>query len=74
MSAGEKALGFLKSVFTLQEQVDALDRDVIGLAERLTRLSESHGALRERVVAVETYLRTVAGQPFSGPPQPRIEG
>ena len=74
MSAGDKAFGFLKSVFTLQEQVDRLDREVVTLGDRVARLSESHVALRERVVAVETYLKTVGGQPFSRPTQPRIEG
>ncbi len=72
MSAGEKAFGFLKSVFTLQEQVDRLDREVVALSDRVTRLSESHVALRERVVAIETFLKTVGGQPFAAPTQPRI--
>jgi len=74
MSAGEKTFGFLKSVLTLQERVDRLDREVVALSDRVTRLSESHVALRERVVAVETFLKTVGGQPFSGPSQPRLEG
>jgi hypothetical protein len=73
VSSGEKALGFLKTVFTLQEQVDRLNREVVGLSDRLSRLSDSHVALRERVVVIETFLRTTSGQPFSGPPSPRIE-
>jgi predicted nucleic acid-binding Zn-ribbon protein len=72
MSAGEKALSLVKTVFTIKDQIEAMSRDVSALGERVTRLSESHVALRERVSRIEGLIEGAAmarnGQ------APRIEG
>lgn len=73
MSAGEKAFGLVKTVFTAKEQIDALGRDMAALGERVTRLAESHVALRERVSQIEGYLQAATGTPFSGSAQRRIK-
>lgn len=60
MSAGEKALGFVKTVLTLKEQLDALGRDMAGLSGRLTGLAEAHGDLRDRVSRLEGMIEGAA--------------
>ena len=70
MSAGEKAFGLIKSVFTFKEQMEGLDRDVAALGDRMTRLTESHVALRDRVSRIEGLIEGAA----MAARQPRIEG
>ena len=74
MSSAEKAIGIIKAVFTFQEKIDALDHDIGALSDRLTRLAESHVALRDRVAQIEGYLKGATGAPFAAPERPRIEG
>jgi hypothetical protein len=74
VSASEKAFGAIKALLFHQERMDGVEEKLAALSDRLGRLSDSHVALRERVVAIETFLRTTSGQPFSAPSVPRIEG
>ena len=60
MSATQTALGAIKTVLTLKEQLDALGRDMAALNARLTRLAEAHGALRDRVSRLEGVLEGAA--------------
>ncbi|WP_174293153.1 hypothetical protein [Sphingomonas bacterium] len=60
MSAGEKALGFVKTVLTLKDQLDALGKDMTSLGVRLTRLAEAHGDLRDRVSRLEGMIEGAA--------------
>ena len=60
MSAGEKALSFVKSVLTLKEQLDELGKDMASLNGRLTRLAEAHGDLRDRVSRLEGVIEGAA--------------
>ena len=60
MSAGEKALGFFKSMLTLKEQIDALGTDIAGLNARMSRLAEAHGDLRDRVSRLEGIIEGAA--------------
>ena len=73
MSAADKAFGAIKSLMLHQERMDGVEEKLAQLGDRLARLSDSHVHLRERVVAIETFLRTAGGQPFTPPSQPRIE-
>lgn len=70
MSAGERAFGLIKNVFTMQDKLDALGRDVTTLGDRMTRLTESHGALRDRVSRFEGVIEGAA----MAARQRRIEG
>lgn len=74
MSSAEKAFGLVKTVFTVKDQIDAMNRDLAALSDRVARLSESHVALRERVSQIEGYLKAATGTPFGGSHLPRIEG
>ena len=74
MSSAEKAFGLIKSVFTFHEKIDALDREIGALSERLTRLAESHVALRDRVSQIEGYLKGATATPFAASGPARIEG
>ncbi|MEO6093496.1 MAG: hypothetical protein ABIT04_12840 [Novosphingobium sp.] len=68
MSAAEKALGMIKAVLTYQERFDKLERNLCELSDRLTRLADSHANLRDRVSAIEGYLRGRSDQSA----QPRL--
>ncbi|HVF92959.1 MAG TPA: hypothetical protein VM900_01450 [Sphingomonas sp.] len=72
MSAGEKAFGLIKTVFTVKDQVEAMGRDITALGEKVTRLAESHVALRERVSRIEGLIEGAAMA--RGVQPPRIEG
>jgi hypothetical protein len=72
VSAGEKAFGLIKTVFTVKDQVEAMSRDITALGERVTRLAESHVALRERVSRIEGLIEGAAMARSVQPP--RIEG
>ncbi|KQT31221.1 hypothetical protein ASG29_14690 [Sphingomonas sp. Leaf412] len=73
MSAGEKAFGLIKTALTMKDQLDGLTKDLDALGSRMTRLTDSHVALRDRVGQIEGFLRAATGAPFAGPPQARIE-
>jgi chromosome segregation ATPase len=60
VSATQTALGAIKTVLTLKEQLDALGRDMAALNARLTSLAEAHGALRDRVSRLEGVLEGAA--------------
>ncbi len=60
MSATEKALGAIKAVLTLKEQLDALGRDMAGLNARLSGLATAHGDLRDRVSRLEGVIEGAA--------------
>jgi hypothetical protein len=60
MSAGEKAFGVIKAVFTMKDQLDDLGKDVEGLSDRFVRLAEAHAELRDRVSRVEGVLEGAA--------------
>ncbi|WP_375420076.1 hypothetical protein [uncultured Sphingomonas sp.] len=72
MSAGEKAFGLIKTVFTVKDQIEAMGRDITALGERVTRLTESHVSLRERVSRIEGLIEGAAMARNTLPP--RIEG
>ena len=69
MSASGRALGFLKTILTIKEQLDALGRDMAALNMRLSRLAEAHGDLRDRVSRLEGIIEGAA----MAMRQPRIE-
>jgi hypothetical protein len=56
LSAGEKALGAVKMMFTLKDQLDGLGRDMAALNLRVSGVAESHGALRDRVSRLEGVI------------------
>lgn len=60
MSAGEKALGFIKTVFTVKDQLDDLGRDQKALNSRLAKLAEAHADLRDRVSRLEGVIEGAA--------------
>lgn len=60
MSATEKALGAIKTVLTLKEQLDGLGRDMAGLNGRLSGLAMAHGDLRDRVSRLEGVIEGAA--------------
>ena len=60
MSAGEKAIGAIKTIFTLKEQLDGLARDMTAMNQRLARLAEAHGDLRDRVSRLEGVIEGAA--------------
>ena len=71
MSAGEKAFGLIKTVFTVKDQIEAMGRDVTALSDRVAKLTESHVLLRERVSRIEGLIE---GAAMARNTQPRIEG
>ncbi|WP_019515540.1 hypothetical protein [Sphingomonas sp. Mn802worker] len=60
MSAGERALNAIKTIFTLKEQVDGLGRDIAAMNTRVSRLAEAHGELRDRVSRLEGIIEGAA--------------
>jgi hypothetical protein len=60
VSAGEKALGLIKTILTIKDQLDALGRDMAGLNERLSNLAGAHGELRDRVSRLEGVIEGAA--------------
>lgn len=74
MSSSDKAFNFLKTVFTVKEQLDGMNRDMAALGDRIGRLSDSHVALRDRVSQIEGYLKAATGTPFGAPAPGQIEG
>ena len=73
MSASEKAFGMIKAVLTFQERFDSLEENLGQLSERVAKLADSHSALRERVSAIEGYLRGRADQAAYQTLPPRIQ-
>jgi len=59
-SAGEKAVGALKTILTLKDQLDGLGRDMAGLNARLAGLAEAHADLRDRVSRLEGVIEGAA--------------
>ena len=57
MSGVERALSMIKAVLVFQERFDSLEKSLGDLSDRLARLADSHGALRDRVSAIEGYVR-----------------
>ena len=70
MSAGERAFGVFKTILTLKDQLDGLDRDVAQLGGRLAGLAGAHGDLRDRVSRLEGVIEGVA---MAAAQQRRIE-
>ncbi|WP_294189329.1 hypothetical protein [uncultured Sphingomonas sp.] len=60
MSAGERALNAIKTIFTLKEQIDGLGRDIAAMNTRVSRLAEAHGELRDRVSRLEGIIEGAA--------------
>ncbi len=60
MSAGERALNAIKTIFTLKEQVDGLGRDIAAMNAQVSRLAEAHGGLRDRVSRLEGIIEGAA--------------
>jgi vacuolar-type H+-ATPase catalytic subunit A/Vma1 len=60
MSAGDRALNAIKTIFTLKEQVDGLGRDIAAMNTRVSRLAEAHGELRDRVSRLEGIIEGAA--------------
>jgi hypothetical protein len=60
MSASERALNAIKTIFTLKEQVDGLGRDIAAMNTRVSRLAEAHGGLRDRVSRLEGIIEGAA--------------
>jgi hypothetical protein len=60
VSAGEKAFGVFKTILTLKDQLDGLDRDVAQLGGRLAGLAGAHGDLRDRVSRLEGVIEGAA--------------
>ena len=71
MSAGEKVFGVFKTILTLKDQLDGLDRDVAQLGGRLGGLAGAHGDLRDRVSRLEGMIEGAAMA--AGRQQRRIE-
>lgn len=71
MSAGERAFGVFKTILTLKDQLDDLDRDLAQLGGRLSGLAGAHGDLRDRVSRLEGMIEGAAMA--SGRQQRRIE-
>jgi hypothetical protein len=71
VSAGEKAFGVFKTILTLKDQLDVLDRDVAQLGGRLAGLAGAHGDLRDRVSRLEGVIE---GAAMAAAQQRRIEG
>ncbi len=69
MSSAEKAFGLVKTIFTFQEKLDAMNRDLAALGDKLGRLAESHAMLRDRVAQIEGYLKGATGSPFAALPR-----
>jgi len=70
VSAGEKAFGVFKTILTLKDQLDGLDRDVAQLGGRLAGLAGAHGDLRDRVSRLEGVIE---GAAMASAQQRRIE-
>ena len=60
MSAIGDALKALRSVLLLQEEVRLLKESAQAQSERLTRLAEAHGGLRDRVSRLEGVIEGAA--------------
>jgi hypothetical protein len=71
VSAGERAFGVFKTILTLKDQLDGLDRDVAQLGGRLAGLAGAHGDLRDRVSRLEGVIE---GAAMAAAQQRRIEG
>jgi hypothetical protein len=70
VSAGEGAFGVFKTILTLKDQLDGLDRDVAQLGGRLAGLAGAHGDLRDRVSRLEGVIE---GAAMAAAQQRRIE-
>ena len=73
MSTSEKAFGLIKAILTYQDRMDGLEKKLASLSEGMTRLADSHVALRDRVSTIEGYLRG-RSEAAATPDVPRIEG
>ncbi|RUN78449.1 hypothetical protein EJC47_00810 [Sphingomonas sp. TF3] len=73
MSTSEKAFGLVKAVLTYQERMNGLEKKLAALSDGLTRLADSHVALRDRVSTIEGYLRG-RRDAAAASDLPRIEG
>lgn len=73
MSTSEKAFGLVKAVLTYQERMNGLEKKLAALSDGLTRLADSHVALRDRVSTIEGYLRG-RRDAATASDLPRIEG
>lgn len=60
MSAGEKAFGVIKAVFTMKDQLDDLGKDLATLGQGVARLAEAHADLRDRVSRLEGVVEGAA--------------
>lgn len=74
MNTSEKAVGLIKAILTYQERMDGLEKKLATLSDGLTRLADSHVALRDRVSGIEGYLRGRSEAAAAAPDVPRIEG
>jgi hypothetical protein len=72
MSAAEKAFGMFKAVMLFQERFDSLEKNIGQLSDRLSRLADSHAALRDRVSVIEGYLQGRADRAAAQPKQARL--
>jgi hypothetical protein len=59
MSATDRALDAMKSVFTYREQIASLRQDLTELGSSMRALANSHAQLRDRVSRIEGYLGRV---------------
>jgi len=73
VSTSEKAFGLIKAILTYQDRMDGLEKKLASLSEGMTRLADSHVALRDRVSTIEGYLRG-RSEAAATPDVPRIEG
>ena len=73
MSTVGDTLKALRSVLKLQDDVSDLKEAAKAQSDRLTRLAEAHGSLRDRVSRLEGIIEGAA-MASGRPPQPRIEG
>ena len=73
MSGIGDALQALRTVLLMQEDIKQLKDAAHAQSDRLARLAEAHGALRDRVSRLEGIIEGAA-MARRMPDQPRIEG
>lgn len=74
MSGFADAVKALRTVLMMQEDVRILKETAKAQSERLARLAEAHGELRDRVSRLEGVIEGVALSARRAPGPPRIEG
>lgn len=60
MSATDKGFGLLRAIFSYEERLKGIDKEIALLAASVSQLARSHADLSDRVARMEGFLEGAA--------------